>query len=222
MNEAQKEIYDDPRKKTDDGQKSYLFDDIDQSEVKTHPVALALSVLFLIAGIALPIYFGYTFSEEGNELDTEIEKLEDDIEVLDQQIAIEKGRGEALNKELENKIALLTSPLYRVKWSEVLDELNNVIQKATGGRNTNRLFTFTSYTATETGRISVNGLTNTYSNIATLIEAIEDSKMFSDVSFTGSTKKINPDGQTVVTINLSFDLTQAKKANDLIDSLTGK
>lgn len=205
----QNSIYDDPRKKVEENQKSYLFDDLDRGDVKTHPVAVVLSFLFLVAGLIFPIYYGYTKSEEATKLHKTIEQLDGDISLLDQQIAVEKGKGEALDRELETKIEMLGSPLYRITWSEVIEELNNVIHKAAGGKNSNRLYSFTSYNASADGRITVSGLTNSYPNIALLIEEIEDSEMFKDVKFTGSTKTVNSEGQTVVSINLSFALEQA-------------
>lgn len=206
--QTQADIYKDPRAQMQEGKQkeSYLFDDLDKGEVKTHPIVTVLSFLFLVAGLVLPSYYGYNLSEEAVKSDTQIKKLESDVSMLDQQITTEKGKGEAFNKELEGKIESLVSPLYRITWSEVIEELNNVIAKAAGGTNSDRLYTFTSYSASESGEITVAGLTNSYPNVALIIEEIEASDMFADVKFSGTSKSINSDGTTAVPISLSFKL----------------
>jgi len=215
--QTQADIYKDPRAQMKSGneKESYLFDNLEKGEVKTHPIVLAISVVFLVTGLVLPGYYGHKLSEEAIESGTVIQQLESDISLLDQQIATENGRGEALKKDMEDKIDTLISPLYRIKWSEVIKELEDVITRAADGSNSERLYTFNSFSVDNSGSVTVTGLTNSYPNIAVIIEEIEASDMFEGVEFSGASKSQNNDGSYAVPLDLKFSLIKQETSEEI-------
>lgn len=68
--------------------------------------------------------------------------------------------------------------------------------------------------------ISVQGVADSYSRIAEIIDALEGSSLFSNVKFEGSSKSITEDESEEVQVKLSFDLAKPELSKDELAAIT--
>lgn len=160
--------------------------------------------LLLIGALATPVWAGWHYSGLEAEIQPEVVALDQALVLLTTQIAQEQAKNTINIAAKEAKIKELTSFPNRIKWAEIIEELEAVTHKTAVASDIDAIFSYATYTATADGTIVVSGFTNSYSAIADLIEALEESEMFKDVKFSSSSKT----RENIASLNLSFKLEQ--------------
>lgn len=179
-------------------------------------LAGALILLIVIATIG----FGYYYSSQVETQSLNIGELDSQISVLDTQITFEEQKSEKKKQELKKLKTELTSTTSRLLWSEILDELNRVVSGVVNKSEGRVVYNFNSYSLTNNGSVSINGFTNSYSAIADLIDALEASPKFKEISFNSSSKSMTEDGQERATLSLSFKLEDSEKQSITVNPAT--
>ena len=180
---------------------------LDLNSAKYSLLAGVLILLIVLATVG----FGYYYATQVDAQLLTIGELDSQISVIDSQITFEEQKGEKKKQELKKLKEELTSTTTRLLWSEILTELNRVVSEVVSKSNGTVIYNFNSYSLTNNGAVSVNGFTNSYSAIADLIDALEASGKFKEVTFNSSSKSSTEDGQERATLNLTFKLAETEQ-----------
>lgn len=165
--------------------------------------AVGFASLFLFGAVIISLFlvlgfYGYFWAQKNS-----LKALDSKISDLDNQITAQKDV-EAELKDFSAAVTNIQSALgEKEKWTSVLKELNALTLKEAF---------YSSFSADETGKITISGETDSLSNLAKLMVSLKSGKIFTNISLTSTSIS---EGRVKFSLNLqlapSVLLKEAKK-----------
>ncbi|PJC36635.1 hypothetical protein CO046_04435 [Candidatus Peregrinibacteria bacterium CG_4_9_14_0_2_um_filter_53_11] len=168
----------------------------------------------MIALFVVLMGFSLYYEISQSSLSNKIARLETQKEQL------RSTENEDRRTALRARALVVLDELNRIKsdqrlWSKVIDKIEKTIPVFSTDETYEPLVSFRTYNGNEEGRISANATTrpnaaDPFADVATTIKAFSLDPSFSHVFVPSITKTLTPQGETVLSFNISFEYNEQK------------